>query len=294
MSDRDDIVETCVRYSWYADLRDWDRMAGLFTDRVELDNSTMPGGRRVTVDRADMIKGWAALFAGLGPTQHIMTNHLVRIDGDTAECAAQFLAQHIARVPVGDSTLVVAGHYRFGLIRDAEAWRIASLVIAQTWTTGNSAVLGGEKPGEEAAGDDAATVARRFLGCLDAGDVDGAIACLADDVVQDMPYSPPGYPKQIQGADTLRGLWTGLTEATQSMKFTIVDVRPFPDPQWAFVEFTADLVQPSGALYSNRYFTFFHVVGGLIRLYRELYDPVVFSTSVSDEDRAAMFHTGAS
>lgn len=289
-SDREDIVETCVRYSWYADFRDWDRMAGLFTDHVDLDNSSMPGGRRVTVDRADMIKGWAALFAGLGPTQHIMTNHLVRIDGNTAECDAQFLAQHIAPAPVGDPTLIIAGHYRFGLIRTAGGWRIASLVITQTWTTGNGAVLSGEK----AADEDAATVARRFLGCLDAGDVDGAIACLADDVVQDMPYSPPGYPKQIQGADTLRGLWSGLVEATRSMTFTIIDVRPFPDPQWAFVEFTADLVQPSGALYSNRYFTFFHVVDGLIRLYRELYDPVVFSTSVSDEDRAAMFHTGES
>ncbi|RKN36704.1 nuclear transport factor 2 family protein [Streptomyces hoynatensis] len=287
-SDRQDIVDTCVRYGWHADLREWDRMAELFTERVDLDTRTMPGGARVTVGRADMIDGWAGLFATLGPTQHIMANHLVQIDGDTAECVAQFHAQHLAPVPAGDDTLVIAGNYRFGLVRKAEGWRIHALTISQTWSSGNLAVLGGGRP----AGDSAPAVARRFLESLDAGDVDAAIACLAHDVVQDMPYSPPGYPKQLHGADTLRGLWTGLTEATQSMKFTIVEVRRFTDPEWVFVEFTADLVQPSGALYSNHYFTFFHVVDGLIRVYREVYDPLVFATDVSDEDRAAMFRTG--
>lgn len=287
-SDREDIIDTCVRYAWHADLREWDRMAELFTERVHLDTRSMPGGGQTTLDRADMIDAWAKLFATLGPTQHIMTNHLVEIDQSTAQCVAQFHAQHLAPVESGDATLVIAGHYRFGLVRGPDGWQIDALTISQTWSSGNLAVLGGGTAAEASA----PAVARRFLERLDAGDVDGAIACLADDIVQEMPFSPPGYPKQLQGADTLRGLWTGLVEATRAMSFTILQVQRFTDPEWVFVEWTADLVQPSGARYCNHYFTFFRVVGGRIQVYREVYDPLVFETEVSAADRAAMFRTG--
>lgn len=287
-SDREDVLDTCVRYSWHADLREWDRMAEIFADRVRLDTRTMPGGGQAVLDRADMIRGWAALFATLGPTQHLMGSLRAEVDGDTAWCVAQYHAQHLAPRAAGDPGLVIAGHYRFGLTRVSGRWLIDDLTIRQTWSTGNLAVLGGGA----AVDDSAPAVARRFLESLDAGDVDAAIACLADDVVQDMPYSPPGYPKQLQGADTLRGLWTGLTQATRSMDFTIVEVRQFTEPEWAFAEWTAHLVQPSGAHYSNHYFTFFKVVGGRIEVYREIYDPLVFEAEVSQEDRAAMFRTG--
>jgi ketosteroid isomerase-like protein len=286
-SDRDEILDTCIRYSWHADQREWDRMAEIFADRVRLDTRSMPGGGQTILDRADMIKGWAAMFATLGPTQHLTGSHLVRVNGDTAECLAQYHAQHLAPVAAGDPGVVIAGHYRFGLSRSTGHWLIDDLTIRQTWSSGNLAVL---SPGR-AVDDSAPAVARRFLESLDAGDVDAAIACLADDVVQDMPYSPPGYPKQLHGADTLRGLWTGLTEATQAMDFTIVDIRQFTDPEWAFAEWKAHLVQPSGAHYSNHYFTFFKVVGGRIQVYREVYDPLVFEAEVSAADRAAMFRT---
>lgn len=288
--DRDEILETCARYGWHADLREWDLMAELFTEQVELDNTGMPGGGKRVVDRESMIAGWAEMFDTIDVTQHLMTNQLVRIDGDTARCDAQFFAQHIATVPVGEPALIVAGSYRFGLVRTEGGWRIDALRIAMSWTDGNAAVLGGGRPVEE----DAATLARRFLTALSTGAVDDAIACLADDVVQDMPYSPPGYPKQLRGVETMRGLWTGLLKAVRSITYTIEEIRSFDDPRWAFAEFTAELVQPSGKTYSNHYFTFFHAEGGRITIYRELYDPLVFEAEVSDEDRAAMFATGQS
>lgn len=287
-SAREDVLDTCTRYSWHADLREWDRMAEIFADRVRVDTRTMPGGGQAIVDRADLIKGWETLFATMGPTQHLTSNYLVQVNGDTAECRAQYQAQHLAPTAAGDPGLIIAGHYRFGLVRKDDRWVIDDLMIRHTWSSGNLGVL---TPGR-AQDDSPQAVARRFLESLDAGDVDRAIACLADDVVQDMPYSPPGYPKQLQGADILRGLWTGLTEATRAMDFTIVEVRQFTDPEWVFVEWKAHLVQPSGADYSNHYFTFFKVVGGRIQVYREIYDPLVFEAEVSAEDRAAMFRTG--
>jgi len=243
------------------------------------------------VDRDDMIAGWAKMFVAFENTQHMVTNHLVEVDGDTATCTAQFFAQHIAARPMGDPTLVIAGHYRFGLIRSYSGWRIGSLAITKTWTDGNFAVMTGGPVEQPEPAQDATALARRFLQSLNAGDVDAAMSCLADDVVQDMPYSPPGFPKQVHGVDALRTLWTGLLKSVGSIDFRIVQIQPFVDPEWAFMEFTADLVQPSGKRYTNHYFSFFRVVGGRIQVYREVYDPLVFTTEVSDEDRAAMFST---
>jgi hypothetical protein len=135
-------------------------------------------------------------------------------------------------------------------------------------------------------------LARTFLDRLSAGDADGAVACLAADVVQDMPYSPPGFPKRITGRQTLHGLWSGVLGSVRSIEFTVLDLKPFRDPDWAMAEFTASMVQPSGREYRNHYFGFFHAVQGEVALYRELYDPLVFQTSVLPADRAAMFNTG--
>lgn len=287
--DRELVLDTCSRYSWYADLRDWEGMARLFADRVELDNTGMPGGAKRVVDRDDMVAGWAKWFQTLKVTHHLSTNQLVTVDGDSAWCDAQFFAQHVTRVPVGDDKLVVAGNYRFGLERAGDGWVINALRITTTWTQGNAAVLGFGGPTQP----DAATLARRFLESLAAGSVDDAVACLADDIVQDMPYSPPGYPKRLAGIDTMRALWTSLLSAARSMAYTIHDIRPFADGDAAFAEFSVELVQPSGAVYRNHYFTFFEAENGLITLYRELYDPLVFEADVSKADRIAMFGANA-
>jgi hypothetical protein len=59
------------------------------------------------------------------------------------------------------------------------------------------------------AGDDPLKLARQFLGGLEAMDAEAVASSFADDGVQDMPFSPPGFPKQVKGADALHQLSSG-------------------------------------------------------------------------------------
>ncbi|HEU5158514.1 MAG TPA: nuclear transport factor 2 family protein [Streptosporangiaceae bacterium] len=140
--DRLDVIETCTRFGWHADQREWDRFAEVLTDVLYLDYTALAGGEPGDVKSADLIASWKELFGRLTTTQHLITNHLVDVDGDSAVCTAQFHAHHVAAVAHGDQTMILSGHYRFGLVRAGDGWQINSLVMTPTWSTGNLAVLG--------------------------------------------------------------------------------------------------------------------------------------------------------
>jgi hypothetical protein len=141
-ADRLDIIEACTRFGWHADHREWERMAELLTDELYVDYSALVGGEPGEAKSAELIAGWKEQFARLAATQHLITNHLVEVDGDTAVCTAHFHAQHVAAVAHGDHKLVLSGHYRFGLVRTGGGWQINSVEMTPTWSTGNLAVLG--------------------------------------------------------------------------------------------------------------------------------------------------------
>jgi hypothetical protein len=136
-----DVIETCTRLGWHVDRREWAQLADVLAGEVHVDYTSLAGGTPGVVRGADLIASWRELFDRLAATQHLITNHLVDVDGDAAVCTAQFHAQHVAAPPHGDSTLVVAGHYRFGLARDPSGWRINSIVMTTTWSRGNLAVI---------------------------------------------------------------------------------------------------------------------------------------------------------
>jgi hypothetical protein len=140
--DRLDVIEACSRYGWYADRRDWERFAELLTDELYVDYTALGGGEPGDVKSAELIAGWKEQFARLAATQHLVTNQIAEVDGDTAVFTANFHAQHVAAVAHGDHKLVLSGHYRFGLIRTDGGWQINSVVMTPTWSTGNLAVIG--------------------------------------------------------------------------------------------------------------------------------------------------------
>ena len=119
-ADRMEIVEVTVRMAWLADRRDWDQLVGVFADEVDLDYTSLTGGDPVRLSRGDLVAGWRTGLGGLDATQHLVSNHLVEVDGDRAVATAQFQAVHVLANPHGDPTWTLGGHYRFGLTRQAD------------------------------------------------------------------------------------------------------------------------------------------------------------------------------
>ncbi|GAA3701180.1 nuclear transport factor 2 family protein [Nonomuraea antimicrobica] len=139
--DRLDVIDTCTRLAWHADQREWDRLGSVFADEVTLDYTSLNGGEPATLTPAQIVAAWQSVLGGFAATQHLLGNHLVAIDGDTAVCTASFQATHRKAEPYGGSLWTLGGTYRFDLVRTGDGWRITGVVMTATWGDGNRGLM---------------------------------------------------------------------------------------------------------------------------------------------------------
>ncbi|WP_326655761.1 nuclear transport factor 2 family protein [Streptomyces anthocyanicus] len=137
LRDRYAIIELCTRMAWHLDHCEWDQLVDLFTDEIRLDYTSLNGGEPVTLPRKDVIGKWRSNREGLQATQHLLSNHLVTVDGATAHTTAMFQATHLLPNPFGGPTWTLGGEYRYGLMRTADGWRISALTMNILWADGN-------------------------------------------------------------------------------------------------------------------------------------------------------------
>ncbi|MFF0202283.1 nuclear transport factor 2 family protein [Streptomyces sp. NPDC005017] len=131
--DRFDVIDTCTRMAWHADRREWGLLPGVFADKVTLDYTSLDGGEPVTLAPGQIAEGWRDALGVYTATHHLLTNHLVTLDGDTAVCTAAFQASH--RKP-DTSVWTLHGTYRFDLARTGAGWRITAVVMTALWSDG--------------------------------------------------------------------------------------------------------------------------------------------------------------
>ncbi len=100
----------------------------------------------------------------------------------------------------------------------------------------------------------------------------------AEDAVQDMPFSPAGFPKRVSGKENLIAHYSAWPENSGAADFTSQLVfYPMQDPEMIFAEFkwAVDIVL-TGRHYRQTYGRLFHVENGKIKLFREYYDLAPF------------------
>ncbi|MGV9880225.1 nuclear transport factor 2 family protein [Streptomyces sp. NPDC003006] len=141
LRDQASIIETCTLSAWMADRWDWAAFQEIFAEEVDLDYTSLNGGEPLRLPRESVVNGWSTVLTGLDATQHLVSNHLVTLHGDTAECTASVLATHILANEQGEPTWTVGGHYHYRLVRTAEGWRISGLKMTADWTTGNRNIM---------------------------------------------------------------------------------------------------------------------------------------------------------
>ncbi len=142
LADRLAIIEATTRMAWHVDRRDWDELEDVLADEVLLDYSSLSGGEPATLPRAQIIGSWVSVLGALDATQHLVSNHLVAIDGDTAVCTAAFQATHVLSNPHGGPVWTLGGHYRFQLARAAASgWRITGVEMIADWASGNQRIM---------------------------------------------------------------------------------------------------------------------------------------------------------
>jgi hypothetical protein len=136
MSDRDDIIDLAIRYTWALDTKNVEDLRNVFTTDA---TATLRGVECSGVDAIIARIGGAVLR--LDHTQHLVGNHQVTVDGDTGTHRCHLQSQHVLARTEGGDNYIVGGYYEDRVVRTPDGWRIAHRLMQQTWTEGNPAVV---------------------------------------------------------------------------------------------------------------------------------------------------------
>lgn len=130
-ADRDAIADGLVRYAYGIDDREVETVRALFTPDAHLDYTASggPAGPR------DEVVDW--IFQGLslvGPTQHVVTNLLADVDGDTATSRCYLVNPLLSPEDPPSTVVLIGGEYRDRWRRTDGGWRIEDRLHVVTWT----------------------------------------------------------------------------------------------------------------------------------------------------------------
>ena len=118
-SERQAIVDVLNAYATCLDARDWLGLTDVFhPDAVGIYAATLTG-------RAAVIESIRSFLDGCGPSQHLLGNYQISINGDTAESSTKARVLHVGAGERADLTPYEAiGTYHDRHLRTSDGWRI--------------------------------------------------------------------------------------------------------------------------------------------------------------------------
>jgi hypothetical protein len=134
--DKAAIIELINLYGLAMDTRRWDLFDRIFTQDCDADY----GPTAHWTGRAQFKSDFGTFHLGFDATQHVMTNHLVTVDGDRANSLTYGMWRLIRHAAQGDPLWDGTGWYDDEWVRTGAGWRIARRVCKVVWATGNPKV----------------------------------------------------------------------------------------------------------------------------------------------------------
>ena len=134
--DEREVVAVATRYCRALDTQDWSLLTTVFLPGATADLATT--SLLVGVDA--ITNRIRTALENLDDCQHLVGNHEVTIDGDSATHRCYLQAQHVRRAAVGGPNYLVGGRYEDRMVRTPDGWRIAHRTLTVMWTDGNVTV----------------------------------------------------------------------------------------------------------------------------------------------------------
>ena len=133
LADRAELIELMGRYADIADLKEYEKLPGLvFTDPLTLDFESVVGLPPMTVPLGDYLENLRMSFAPFVATHHVITGHVITLDGDRAKIHAHVRAEHWVQDEVaagGPNRWLVVGFYDDEAVRTADGWRLTRVKL---------------------------------------------------------------------------------------------------------------------------------------------------------------------
>jgi ketosteroid isomerase-like protein len=134
--DERDIRAVVFRYCRALDTKDWALLGEVFLPDATADLSS--GQELIGLDAiVGRIEG---SLRHLDESQHLVGNHEIIVDGDTASHRCYLQAQHVRHAAVGGVNYLVGGQYSDQFVRTPLGWRIRRRTLTVMWTEGNRSV----------------------------------------------------------------------------------------------------------------------------------------------------------
>jgi hypothetical protein len=126
------VVDVLVGCAAAFDRRDWAALDEVFTEEA-----TAYGAE----GRDAVVATLRSFLGGCGPSQHLLGNHQVLVDGDTATSVCKARVFHLGAGDRSQLTYECFGNYWDTLIRTGRGWRIAKRRFEVTISLGDLSVL---------------------------------------------------------------------------------------------------------------------------------------------------------
>ncbi|MFI0464283.1 nuclear transport factor 2 family protein [Saccharopolyspora sp. 5N102] len=132
MTAREEIVERLAELATAIDARDWAAVAAAF----------LPDAHGYSRDGVEaIVRQMRDHLDGCGPTQHLLGNHRVAVDGDTARSLTYARVHHVGAGPMAGRFFECMGEYDDRWVRTPGGWRLSSRTFDMRIVLGDFAVL---------------------------------------------------------------------------------------------------------------------------------------------------------
>ncbi len=263
-----------------ADRNNFDSLEKLYAEEVKVDYTSAFGGEVELKSPQALMTQWASSLPGFDRTRHEISNIETVVNGNTATATADFVANHYLDTMFWQ----ISGSYEYGLVKEDGQWTVNKMTLIAESEQGSRDII--QEAVEQASVDPSPYIQRQqtkqavidFLTSLEEKDMDKFASVWAEDAVQDMPFSPDGFPKRVEGKANLIQHYAAWPETSGKANFTDELVfYPMQDATMIYAEWRGNVeIVPTGRIYNQQYGGLFKVVNGKIELFREYYDPIVF------------------
>lgn len=131
--------ESIIQLFVSTDRQEWSQVEAVFSDKVELDYSSLTGSPVTELAPSDIVESWKGILPGFSHTHHQLGNFQSIIENETANVFCYGTAHHYLEDNNGN-VWVVVGSYDFKLIQVNYEWKITSMKFNYKFQDGNSAL----------------------------------------------------------------------------------------------------------------------------------------------------------
>jgi len=130
-----EISQLLYRYARAIDAKDWKALDRVFTPDARIHYAVERGADLSFAELGPWLARAMTIFKA---TQHVITNPLVELAGDTARCTSYLTGTHVQiRRTDGAEVLTTEGStYTDELVRTREGWRISARRLERAWIDG--------------------------------------------------------------------------------------------------------------------------------------------------------------